>query len=331
MRSPEDGGGSAPASTGGAAGGGGGESTPGGTASPSSTSSAPASSGTPSPSIPEGGTRVSGEVRDDRPSPNFDFAGLGLDEIDIPLETDTGPGLGKAAQEGKEGQPAAPAAKAPEAAPPKQEATQPAPETKDQGAPVPAADPSSPESILRGLEHAETATAIKGWLAQNMYQLSEAEKQALDTDAVGAIPGLLSRVHFEMSKNVISQINALVPKLVESGVQRILQGKERGQSAMNEFFSAWPGLNPKEHGGLVNQFATMYRQSNPKASRADAIKFVGAAIHAHLGILPQQAKPNGSAPPRVQPFAPARPGARTVSSPQVVDQWAGLGVDHDEE
>jgi len=185
---------------------------------------------------------------------------------------------------------------------------------------------------------------MRTFLAQNVYSLSEEEKKALDTDAVGAIPGIMARVHLEGTKNVLTLLSTMVPEMIQKGVAKALEGREKGQSALTEFFQAWPGLNQQEHAALVNQYAGAFRQMNPRASRSEAIKFVGAAIHAQLGIpigsQPQpRANGNGHAPQArvisrrpVPPFAPARPGAREPVSPnQGQSPFEGLGQEFDDE
>lgn len=333
LRSPEDGTGSAasqaPASPSSGSGG-----ADGAAPAQSAHDTGGAASSTPERIEP---SRVSNETTDDRPQADFNLDGFNdvyLDEIEIPAGTATGQSPPNAqAQEQKEQKQVVPPAASPPVAP-QAAAPQAPPATQgqqgQQAAPSPAQD--SPQEVLRNLEHPETAKTIRNWLSQNLYALSEEERNALDTDAVGAIPGLLSRVHLESAKNTMSLIQSLVPKMVQEGVQNALQGQKKAGEAMSEFFAAWPGLNQREHGQLVDQFAKMFRSANPKASRQDAIKFVGAAIHAHLGLMPQQRQANGTQPARAQPFAPARPGARPPAA-QVVDAdpWAGLDQNYDDD
>lgn len=337
LRAPDDGTGSAasqsPASPSSGSGG-----ADGAAAAQSAHGTGEAASSTPERIEP---SRINNETSDDRPQSNFDLEGFDhyLDEIEIPSETATGQSPKVAQTQEQQAQPQqSPPAASPPVAPPVQ--VQAAPQaTQGQGAQAPqgqqaapSSAPDSPQEILRNLENPETVKAIRSWLAQNMYSLSEEERTALDTDAVGAIPGLLSRVHLETARNTMSLIQSLVPKMVQEGVQQVLRGQQRAGEAMSEFFAAWPGLNQKEHGALVDQFARMFRSTNPQASRQDAIKFVGAAIHAHLGLTPQARQANGTQPARPQPFAPARPGARPPASQVVVDDpWSGLDQNYDDD
>jgi hypothetical protein len=323
--SPDDGGGASPS--------------PPAPASPAPDTAA----GTPSPSSPD--TKVSGETANEVSQP-VDFGESGsfeafnsqddLDEIVLP--TDTGPREG----DGGEAKPAPAAGKEKE---PAKAAAAPSPQPQPEAKPPPPASPaeslplSTPDQILQGLEAEGAAAPLLDWLAGNVYKLSDAERQALDTDAVGAIPRIMSRVHLEATKNTLKLLSSLVPQMIESGVRNITQSQQKGQEALNEFFSAWPSI-AREHTPLVDQYAKAYRQMNPKASRKDAIAFVGSAISAQLGLpAPQpgvQPGSNGAAPPArraaAPPFAPARPGARQISTAVVPDSpWMGLGEDHEED
>jgi hypothetical protein len=303
------------------------------TPAPSAAAAEPAPSSSPQPVTP---SKVSGETTPgaaERASTN-EFDALGLEEFEV--EETSQPDTGPAVEKPPVAQPKPAKAPVVEPAAPPPVQTQPSSEARapDQEGGTP--PPSGPEAIIQGLEVPETARQLQEWMSQNTYALSQAEKDALDTDAVGTIPKLMARVHLEGTKNALKLISTLVPQLVESGVSRILQQKERGSEALNEFFKAWPQLSAGEHSTLVNDFARLYRASNPRASRADAIKFVGAAVHAHLGLqlaAPPSTNggastPSGASPP---PFAPARPGARPIAQVHVEENpWMNLGKDFED-
>lgn len=294
-----------------------------------------------SPPSPETLTpsQVSGTTANDPPPPVDEFAGFGLDEIEVdePPKAPQ-PVTGQATEKPAQAAPKEEVKASVEAKPPPtQTQTQQAPQAPPVSQTIP--PPSTPEAILQGLEQADTAKQLVDWMSQNVYALSQEEKDGLDTNAMATVPKLLSRVHLEGTKNTLKLISTLVPALVSKGVSDVLQQRERGSEALKEFFDTWPALNAREHTTLVNDFAKLYRASNPSASRQDAIKFVGAAIHAHLNLgLPAAPVVNGAPAPqpvarqRVPAFAPARPGARPIAQVPVDENpWAGLGQDHDSE
>lgn len=289
-------------------------------------------------STPEAGTGSGSDPGagngDPTPSP---FAGMDGDDLDVvEIPADTGlPADGAIVDSQAKEQPKAPVvqdAKAPvppvpAVVPPKVEAT-PAPQPPKETPAATAPPPSEIDSIVEGLT--TNAKALQEHLAANVYSLTAEEKVALDTDAVAAIPGIMARVHMEGAKSTLKQIQAFVPKMVEAAFERLTQTKEKGKEATDEFYKAFPKLEASKHAADVDLFAKAFRSLNPKASRQEAIQFVGNAIHAKFGIPtgPVPA-PNGGlqTPP---PFAPARPGARQMNSQVVDDAFGGLGADHEE-
>jgi len=315
---------------------------PSGSGSPSPTSPTDSGAGAAPSPTPVSPSTVEGEVREtDGLSGSFDALSSfdDLDELPLPPTDGGGEGEEPGAVPPPDKVAPAPGAPPPPPAPPSP-AAPPPPAPTQPGAP----DLTTPEGVLRGLENAEAARHMRSFLAQNVYSLSDEEKKALDTDAVGAIPNIMARVHLEGTKNVLTLLTTLVPEMIQRGVAKALEGREKGQSALTAFFQAWPGLNEQEHSALVDQYATAFRNMNPKASRSEAIKFVGAAIHAQLGIPigsqpPPRANGNGHAPQArivsrrpVPAFAPARPGAREPVSPTAGQSpFDGLGQEFDDE
>lgn len=292
-----------------------------------------ASSSPPAPaasSPPVAATPGTPSVPDDVSPPADAFAGMDGDDLDlveIP-EGDTGPQPDDGVKPPVVPLVAPVVAAVPPVQPPTpvQPPVQPvavAPAAPQQGLP-PASEIAE---IVQGLE--THGKALAGHIATTTFALSKEEADALEVNAVGEIPKLMARVHLEASKNTLRQIETFVPKIVESLVNKILQTRTASTEALADFYKAWPGLSSDKHQKLVDQYAKVFRATNPQATRKDAIAFVGAAIHAQLGLPVQVAAPgsNGQTPP---PFAPARPGARQVSTLPVDDLFGGLGQNLDE-
>lgn len=318
----------------------------GGSVGPGGSPPAPGGEGGSSPPSPTPPTSspLSGEV----PNEEDPWLSLGsLDDLDV---LDVGIGSGQVPPPGAA--PDAGAPTEPAAGQPAQPA-QPAPPAVSPAAPAPAQPPPAegatppqqtdlergivtPDSILQAMDRPESGSQLVDWLSDNVYKLSDAEKQALDTDAVGAIPRIMSRVHLETTKNSVKLIRDLIPSMVERAIRETTERTTKGREAMDAFFGEFPGLQRNvANERLVNQFARAFRQMNPTAPRADAIKFVGSSLHAHLGVSPQTrsaANGAGSPAPKTPPFAPARPGGRQISS-QAVDPspFSGIGSTYDED
>lgn len=174
-------------------------------------------------------------------------------------------------------------------------------------------------------------------LATGKFQLSPADVQALEVDAVGVLPKIMARVYFEATVNGITQMANMVPRMVESVVsERILESQ-----AETDFHTAWPNIdrNNSQQMQAVNHFANSYRQMNPGASKEDAIKFVGMAVTQMFNLQqPQRAAagqpPRGGTPPRrtPPPFTPAQGGRAQPPAgtpPLPADPFAGLGESFD--
>lgn len=292
-----------------------------GGAAPAAPSSAPASGGD-SPAPQPSGTPSSTPAGTDTPSDDFsgfDSAGDDFDSVELGADSDSSqdPTVVPAVVPVV---PAVPAAPAPVAAVP---AVAPA-------ANVPKADASPPsevDSLLSNLS--ENAPALATWLEQNAYKLTKEEIDAFELDAVGQIPKLMARVQVASMKATVNLIKNLVPKLIDSQVEKTSGVKEKSKAALNEFYTTNSDLNEKDHAALVNKWAGAFRAQNPTASRQEAIKFVGQAIRTELGLAPLV--PGAPAKARPQPFSPARPGARQPVAQTVEENlFSGLGIDLEE-
>jgi hypothetical protein len=171
---------------------------------------------------------------------------------------------------------------------------------------------------------------VSNWASQNLFALSKEEQEALETDAVGAIPKLMGRVYSLSLQATANLIKSFVPDMINQGVQSTNARNAKANEALNEFYAANQHLNPQQHGALVDKWAKAFRAANPTASRADAIKFVGNAVSSELGI---QAAPggNGAAPRRAAPFAPARPGTRVQQPAPQHDPYEGMDMEYDQQ
>jgi hypothetical protein len=175
-------------------------------------------------------------------------------------------------------------------------------------------------------------------LAQQKFALSPEEIQALDVDAVGVLPKIMARVYFEGQVNSLQQIANMVPRMVE----HVANTRIAESDSERAFFEAWPNIDSRnvEHMKVVTQLSNSFRQMNPRASRDDAIKYVGQAATAFLNLPTPQRNSNGGQPPRgngpsrrTPPFAPAQggraqPPAGTPTAP--TNPFDGLGVHFDE-
>jgi len=246
------------------------------------------------------------------------FAGLDddLDAIDLGVQDQTTgdePGAQPAPQPGAQQTPAPQTQQQP--------AAQTQPQTPaQQGTQGPR---SQLEFALDGFKtnHAE----LSQWASQNLFNLSEADHQALENDPGKIIPLLMGRVYTQSLAAATNLIKNFVPEMVSQGSAQQSARAARATEALNEFYQTNPHLNAQAHGAAVDKWARFFRGANPQASRQEAIAFVGRAVSAEFGLAPS------ASGRKATPFAPARPGARAQprSGNQPHDPYAGMEDEYD--
>lgn len=280
-----------------------------------------------------GGETPSGETPSgDQPgnvSDNFDGLDFGgetddLDVVDVPVETppDQPKTPEPKPQEPSQTPPAeVPApSQTPEApkpnTPPGQQETQPSP------------TPSAPEDPWSKFE--KDKPAIIQNMAKTRYAMTKEEKEQLEAEPFESLPLLAAKVHTELFADVLRSVTAMLP----IAFQNMQVEHSQNSEAVDEFQKAWPQIDMSAHGADVEAFARLYRQSNPNASKADAIKMVGAMVLAKHGIAastPANPAPATPAAHQAAPaFRPAQPGVATVPPGVVAEEFIGLGQDHDD-
>jgi hypothetical protein len=301
-------------------------------AAPAGGGGAPAAPGGGGPSPSGGDGAPSSPIPDSpaEPAAGHDaFAGMedsDFDLVEVPVEGEPGEGAP---------QPQPPAAQPPAGQPAPTTAAKPAvPGQQPPAAPAaPAADaPQPPRSPLEAaIEGFRTNhKAMSDWASGNLFALSKEDAEGLESDAVTIIPILMGRVYSQAIQATTNLIKNFVPQMISEGVATTQARSAKASEALQEFYASHPHLNPQQHGAAVDKWARAFRAANPQASRADAIKFVGNAVSAELGIQPGAAGPNG-ATRRAAPFAPARPGTRVQQPSAQHDPYEGMDMEYDQE
>lgn len=288
---------------------------------PASPSPAPESTPSPSGAPPEGAAETSDF--------EFMFGTEGGDPVDQ--------GLGSsppvtASPEPKPPQPAPaqpekPAAKveepakpAPAATPAPTEATSPTTATQ----PSPTLDPYDPGTLARHL--ADNEEAVIQQLADSQFKLSDKDVEALESNVTEAIPRLLAKVAVTMQRNFLTQLATVVPRMVHTHGEVT----KRHTEAENEFYQRWPDVKKDLHGQTVLQYAAVYRQMHPEATRKEMIEAVGPMVMMAAKVVPSaQVSPspmtNGAGrPPQPAPFVPAGPSAGGGAVPSTAPELSPI-------
>lgn len=205
----------------------------------------------------------------------------------------------------------APQAVQPQAAP--QPQAQPQPQ-----APAPSQAPQqTPEDLQK---------AAIDYLRGNVYQFDDATARQALTEPEVVLPMLAARLHVNLVNEFATQVQRVVPVLVERETQRRMAVME----AKNEFFRMFPKLNRPEWEGVISESIGLAAQLNQGKSRHEIMR-EGAALAVYR-IRSQGVRPN-PAQGRPQPFVPANPGGGGMPVPNIPQQpgnpWAELAADPD--
>lgn len=216
-------------------------------------------------------------------------------------------------------EPAKPAVKAPEPAKPDPATATPAPtETTSPTTatqPQPTLDPFDPGALARHLT--ENEQEVVQHVADTLFKLSDKDVEALESDTVGTIPKLLARAFVASQRNFLMQMQNIVPMMV----QRHGEVTKRHSEAEGEFYSRWPDIKKDQHGPLVMQYAAVFRQMHPQATRKEMIEALGPMVMMAAKVVPSVTQPSGTVPkaspmingngraPQPAPFVPAGPSA----------------------
>lgn len=287
------------------------------TPTPNPTAPAPDMPSTPSPDSASEADAISLDFMfnpsDDSDGTPFGVPGLPVTEPTVtPKPTTEPPAPAQPAQKSTEAQPATPSP-----APAPTESTSPQPDAR----PPATLDPYDPGALAQHLRENE-AQAIQ-YAAENLFKLSPEDVEALESDVVGTIPKLLGRTLVASQRNFLMQLNDLVPRMIER------HGKvtKAHTEAESEFYTRWSDIgNAKDQlvqigdrqiavKDLVTQYAVVYGQMHPNATRKERIEAVGPMVMMAAKIVPgvqpaaqASARPSPMAPtgrPQPTPFTPA--------------------------
>lgn len=168
---------------------------------------------------------------------------------------------------------------------------------------VPGQDPQAAFTAWR--TNAETELA-KGHFAlpADLAEQAEADPAKFATET---LPRLAAKVYLDAVTAAVSAIQSYMPGYI--GQQ--LEARSAYAKAEDDFFSAWPQLNRVLHTAKVAELGRTWRAMNPKATKEDYIKNVGALSVLQLG-LPLQATPAVAPAPVVAPPRPHVPLATSA-------------------
>lgn len=159
----------------------------------------------------------------------------------------------------------------------------------------------------------ENRVALIDGLAADRFALTDDEKLAIETDAVGAIPKLLARVYHEAMTTMYHQMGQRVPTMVKT----FLDVSKQHDELEGRFYGKFPGLDKGKHNADVVMALRTIKSLNPKISQDDLWSMAGATVLAKHGLT-NTAPANGTGHPAPTPTPPFRPATPGTPGPRVV-------------
>lgn len=308
---------------------------------PTTTTTSPSSEPAPSTAAPEpaGGAPL---VPADDP---VDESGEEVFDGFTSLMDTLGPSGGDAPVETVTEVPAEAAPAAPAVAAPVLEPAAPVPAPAPAVAPVPAPAPQgpqaeqpqapeTPEQLLAKLQ--ENQATIVASLAEQHFQLTPEDVEELDTNAPGVVSRMAAKVYYQSVVNTITQLQTFA-KAIPAIIDAHRAATSVNEGARDRFYEQNPVLKDPKYAGAITEFATIFRQRNPRIEEKELFQRVSAAVHAQFGVAAAAAPAAVAGAPvaRVvaqEVFRPAQSGAPVHIEPAAQPApFFGLGESFDEE
>ncbi len=160
--------------------------------------------------------------------------------------------------------------------------------------------------------------------AAKLFQLSEADKEALETDAAAAMPHLASKVYVKSLQAATSLVRNMVPQMLQQEMNK----QESLRAVEQAFFTQFPELDRWQHGHDIVAVGQALRAQNPNMPPRELLQRIASAVMGMHGIQrrPPARRGNGQ-----QPFRPAQSGpSHGNPNPALEMPFMGLGMDFDE-
>lgn len=214
---------------------------------------------------------------------------------------------------------AVPPAEAPAQAPvqpPAQAAQPPAQPEAQPGAPQePQSEqaPSGPVSLAELIQTSvDNHDALVDALATNVFKLTKDEVEALETNAVEAMPKVLARVYLKAQTSTMQMMSQLMPNIIQQQVFALFQQAK----AEAQFKADYPELADDKYRSDIVTAAKAIRQAHPDMNNAKLIQMAGNMVMQMHNIARQARAAAPQSSPA--PFQPATNGAVRVTHQQPV-------------
>lgn len=201
---------------------------------------------------------------------------------------------------------AAPSAPAAPAAPSAPAAPEPAP-----AAPTAPAAPVDPVATWNAWRAEAEGQLAKGHFAMSKELVEEAQDDPAKFWSE-TFPHLVSKWYLDTVTASVNAVKQALPEYISGFVQQ----STAEQRAEDEFFGSWKQLDKGKHLAQVTEIGRVWRAMNPKATKEDYIKQVGALAVMQLGLpLVPESAPAAPVAPQMRPHVPMAGGAPAGAPP----------------
>lgn len=184
----------------------------------------------------------------------------------------------------------------------------------------PGAAPKTPDQIAEEYQ-AHRQSKIEE-LAAKTFTLDQSTIEALQTEPEKVIPVLMAQATMAAMEATTVAFANMLPE----AILRVTKQQRDYEQNETDFYAAWPALKDPKFEATLSQTGALYRQLNPRASKEEFIKAVGATVMASLGLqAPPPPAPAVPAAVRPAPHAPIAVSAPRVGAPAAPsNKFAGL-------
>lgn len=164
-------------------------------------------------------------------------------------------------------------------------------------------------------------------MAKGHFAIPVEVAQKIEEDPVKFVqeelPKMASRLYLDAVTAAVSAIQTYLPGFIGQH----LSARTEESKAEDEFWGAWPQMQRAAHTAKALEIGRAWRQVNPRGSKDDYIKQVGALTCLALGLPLQVAPPATAVAPVLRPHAPVVTSApRSTPAPNgQTNPWGGLG------
>lgn len=170
---------------------------------------------------------------------------------------------------------------------------------------------------------------------QEQFAFTDEQKERFEEDPSAVLSEMAANLFMDLYDSISQGLRTQMPGMVNG----IIAQQNAVRAHQQQFYNAWPQLAKAEYKPTVDRITAAYRQQNPQASNADAIKEIGAQawvalrlpldeLLAHTqGAPAPQPAPEIQKPAHVPASAGNAPLAAKAPAQPAMNDWEQLATE----